>query len=68
MSRKIRVHKDPFEEQRAARELQEEEEARSRGVAYNPIRSYSEEEEEEELSQRRRKEDGGYYVHVNGWD
>jgi hypothetical protein len=68
MSRKIRGHsnRDPFEEQRAARELQEEEEARSRGVAYNPNRSYS--EEDEELSQRRRKEDGGYYVHVNGWD
>lgn len=65
MSRKIRVHRDPFEEQIAARELQEKEEARSRGVAYNPVKSYS---EEEERSQRRPKEDGGYYVHVNGWD
>jgi hypothetical protein len=63
--RVVRWLKEPLTEQREARELQEEEEARRRGVAYGPIRSLT---EEEERSQRRQKEDGGYYVHVNGWD
>ena len=56
MSRKIRVHRDPFEEQG---------EPTSPSKSYGPVRSLT---EEEERSQRRRKEDGSYWAHVNGWD
>ena len=63
--RVVRWLKEPLTEQREARELQEEEEAQRRGVAYGPIRSLT---EEEERSQRRPKEDGGYWFFVNGLD